>query len=170
MFRSIRPILMLFAICAVAALLAGGIVSAAARNTSGSPLPPLQYQSGSVTNSGPASGPASLAANTCAPVSMSAAEADDQSLEVDGTVAQVDTTQAMLTMTVGQGCVTVSVPANVEYKDGLTSLASVHQGMTLSIEGTRQADGSVAATEIKGSTDTPDAPDTPDTPDNNGGQ
>lgn len=192
MFRSITRILMIIVACAALVALAYTVKAGA---TGANPVAWMATDSGPLSQGSapdvasatatPAS-PASPASPAIAPSAQDAdgdgdsgaeanaaedtqdsAQPDAQEQEVSGVVASVDSANSMFMLTTASGSVSVQVTSATQYEDGLSGLASLQSGMSVTVKGSAQAAGQTLATEVKGPSDSSgsDGAD-PSSPDN----
>ena len=185
MFRTITRMLMIILACAALVALA---VVAKAGATGANPIAWMASDSGPLAQG---SKLGSASATTTPGATMNAQDADSdgdsgaetsaaegaqdndqqseqaQEQEMSGMVANVDSANSMFTLTTGSGEIAVQVSSATQYEDGLSGLASLQSGMSVTVKGTAQAAGHTLATEVKGSSD-PSSTDGSDTssPDN----
>jgi hypothetical protein len=81
-----------------------------------------------------------------------------QEQELSGVVASVDPASSAFTLTTTSGAITVRVNSATQYEDGLSGLASLRAGLSVTVKGAAQALGQTLADEVKGSPDS-SAPD-----------
>ncbi len=172
MFRSITRILMIIVACAAFVALA---ITAKAGATSANPVAWMASDSGPLALGSKLS---SASSTTTPDATLNARDADSdgdsgaetsategaqdndqqseqaQEQELSGMVANVDSANSMFTLTTTSGAVAVQVTSATQYEDGLSGLASLQAGMSVTVKGTAQAAGQMLATEVKGSSDT----------------
>lgn len=187
MSRSIARIVVMVAACLIVVALGGAAFAAARGNAfaarrDGGPGPIL-----SQTVPNPASA-ATAATNTSASqdndgdndnsAASSGAEGSDagdqnldheQEQELAGTVASIDTANSAFTVTTASGTVTCVVTGETEFGDGVSALSSLQQGMSVKVDGVRQASGSLLAVDVKGASDS-NAPENGDASGSGGNQ
>ena len=170
MSRSIARILMIVVACA--ALVALGL-TAKAGATSANPVAWMASDSGPLAGGQDAASPATtpsgaLAAQDGDSDGDSGAEAtasegvqdneqqseQGQEQELSGVIASVDAASSAFTLTTASGVVSVSVNGATQYEDGLSGLASLRPGLSVTVKGAAQALGQTLADEVKGSADT----------------
>lgn len=81
---------------------------------------------------------------------------NENEFEATGTVSSIDTTNASFVLKMADGSsLTVTTATTTEFNgDGpFHSLADLKTGMTVEVRGTKQSDGSVAATQVKNETE-----------------
>ncbi len=78
----------------------------------------------------------------------------EQEQEMSGVVSNLDSANSTFTLTTSSGAVAVQVTSATQYEDGLSGLASLQSGMSVTVKGTAQAAGQMLATEVKGPSDT----------------
>ncbi len=171
MSRSISRLLVVLATCLAVAFLIGGVVMARGQSPagravsqstpsgmsgmSGAPVSNVQAPYQVANNSGPGTStpPANAIASAADP------DGDSSGPEASGTVASIDPSGSAFVLTTAQGSVPCVVSAQTIYADGLRSIADVHAGMALYVEGPVQPDGSIAATQVEGTNEVNDAPE-----------
>lgn len=84
-----------------------------------------------------------------------------QEHEMYGVVASVDAASSTFVLTTATGPVTVAVTNTTEYGDGLSALASLRQGMHITVDAQPPANGQALASSVKGPSDA-GAPDSAD--------
>ncbi len=77
----------------------------------------------------------------------------EQAQELSGVVANVDPANSMFTLTTTSGDVAVQVSSATQYEDGLSGLASLQSGVSVTVKGAAQAAGQMLADEVKGPSD-----------------
>lgn len=165
-----RMLLLLFAALA-AGLLAvhlASVSAASAASASSDPLALVRPITHALSGPGaPGGPPTTTSAPTCnagrqdvgEPQGQDAGEPADQEAgeaQTCGTVAGVDATHQSFVLTTASRPITVVTNAQTEFKDGLASLGDLQTGMTVTVDGVQQADGTVLANEAKGPVDGPE--------------
>lgn len=82
-------------------------------------------------------------------------QVEPQEQELSGIVASSDSTHSAFTLRTSAGAITVFVTRQTKYSDGLNTLADVHAGMNLSVEGIRQT-GRFVASDVQAQNATSD--------------
>lgn len=172
MSRSIARILMIVVACAALVALA---ITAKVGATGATPIAWMASDFGRLAQG---SGPGAASPTTTAPATLGAQDDDgdgdsggealandgaqdnDQQSEqeLSGVVASVDSANSAFTLTTASGAVAVHVNSATQYEDGLSGLASLRAGLSVTVKGAAQAAGQTLADEVKGSTDS-SAPD-----------
>lgn len=182
MSRSIARIIVIAAACLMVVALGGAALASARGNALAAQLDSGPGSMLSQTMPNPASA-ANASTNTSASqdndgdndndATSSGAEGADagqqnldqeQEQEVSGTVAGIDAANSTFTVTTASGVVTFVVTRETEFEDGLNALSSLRQGMSVTVDGVRQASGSLLTVDVKGGSDS----STPESVDSNG--
>lgn len=171
MFRIITRVIVIIVVCIALGLIALQVTRASGigynlGSASSSQPPAVTQFSPQSDGSGPADAngtPSASASTTSLPgdtaepgeqaepqgQAESGEQAEPQDQELSGIVASTDNTHSEFTVKTASGAVTVLVTQQTEFSDGLTTLASVHAGMNVSVDVYRQADGHMVATDVK---------------------
>lgn len=176
MSRSIVRTLLIAITCMSVAVLVGVAVAAARGNTSvtwasSAPVPMVPRmvpQDGPVTGS-PTSTPANDSnaaqdadgngvANAETPGSEGSEAGEQNANDVNeqklaGSVTNIDTSNSTFTLNTATGEVVFTVTSQTQFEDGLTSLSSLQQGMSVRVDGIPQASGQAVAVDVKGPSD-----------------
>lgn len=176
MSRSIVRTLLIAITCMSVAVLVGVAVAAARGNTSvtwasSAPVPMVPRM---VPQDGPVAGsPTSTPANDSnatqdadgngvadadAPGSEGSEAGDQNANDVNeqklaGSVTNIDTSNSTFTLNTATGEVVFTVTSQTQFEDGLTSLSSLQQGMSVRVDGIPQASGQAVAVDVKGPSD-----------------
>lgn len=163
MSRLITRTIAIFAVCFALALAALGVAHASGTGYGSLPIPNAQPtattpsdpqgNAPSITNVIPGSNPSASALPGDPAEPQEPADPQDQAepqdQEVSGIVASSDSANSAFTLRTFAGTITVLVTKQTEFSDGLNTLADVHAGLNLSVEGYLQA-GHLVATGIDG--------------------
>lgn len=77
----------------------------------------------------------------------------EQEQELSGVVASIDAAHSAFTLNTASGAVAVSVTGATQYEDGLSGLASLRAGASVTVKGAAHGVGRTLAAEVKGSSD-----------------